>query len=337
VIVSINVVYGSSLSSTLNAHKTGADPSLHFFPSRYFGPSGCILYYLFFFSSCFFLVLSRLVFSSLLLSRLVSSSLLFSCLILSLLRQCDYLGNVCLLARLLVCLSWPVFVCLSVRARLCFLHDLHYCSIHLVAHEHHKSSNRQQRLIDLALQMIKGRGCGVVLAAGLCCILFAASKSSPALAQDVGPQNSTAFGLIRTAANYRAPRTNNDTRILLISDVDDTLTGCNKALQIFNEYWLRVEVPRCSCLVYNTARPTGHLGHTNSGYISLAQSGRFELLRPDVLIACEGTEIWWLGLVLSFVVFSCVMLSCVVLCCILLSCLSLSVSSFLCLVLLSLC
>jgi len=106
----------------------------------------------------------------------------------------------------------------------------------------------------------------------------------------------TVYGWIRPGHNRDVPVPDNDTRILLISDVDDTMTGCNKSLNAFNKFWLEHHVPRNSCLVYNTARPCGYGGvsHSKSGFTHLVGSGRYDLMRPDVLITCEGTEVFWL-------------------------------------------
>lgn len=75
--------------------------------------------------------------------------------------------------------------------------------------------------------------------------------------------------------------------MLLISDIDGTLTGDDEALKLFNQHWLEDQLPRGSVLCYNTARP-------KSFYVEGLRSGELpELLQPDVLIVGEGTEIWF--------------------------------------------
>ena len=108
----------------------------------------------------------------------------------------------------------------------------------------------------------------------------------------------TVYGWARPGHNYQTdPAVNRaNTAVMLISDVDETMTGNNESLDAFNEWWLKEQVPRNSCLVYNTARPCGYEGfsRSKSGFTHLVQSGRFDLMRPDVLITCEGTEVFWL-------------------------------------------
>lgn len=73
--------------------------------------------------------------------------------------------------------------------------------------------------------------------------------------------------------------------MLLISDVDGTLTGDEEGLEHFKRHWLEEQVPRGSILCYNTARSINEL-------VSLIRLKEWpELLQPDVLITGEGTEI----------------------------------------------
>ena len=80
--------------------------------------------------------------------------------------------------------------------------------------------------------------------------------------------------------------------LLLLADVDNTLTGDPPALESFNRFWETVHVPLGSWLCYNTARPCGP-GNTESGYVELVAKKKNPLVVPDVLIAGEGTEIFW--------------------------------------------
>jgi len=74
--------------------------------------------------------------------------------------------------------------------------------------------------------------------------------------------------------------------MLLISDIDGTLTGDGEALKLFKQHWLEDQLPRGSVLCYNTAR--------SKRFFEMGlRSGELpELLQPDVLIVGEGTEIW---------------------------------------------
>ena len=106
----------------------------------------------------------------------------------------------------------------------------------------------------------------------------------------------TVYGWTRHPHDFSASSeaNKNSKALLLISDVDYTMTGDNDSLHTFNEWWLKEQQPRNSCLVYNTARPCGYGGISlsGSGYTHLVQSARYDLMRPDVLITCEGTEVF---------------------------------------------
>lgn len=85
--------------------------------------------------------------------------------------------------------------------------------------------------------------------------------------------------------------------LLLITDVDDTLIGSSTSLKQFNKEWCKFsesEKGKGSFLAYNTARPLGP-GHTGDGFIELVASGKFPIMRPDLIIVSEGTEIYWLS------------------------------------------
>merc|ERR1712000_348380 len=82
-----------------------------------------------------------------------------------------------------------------------------------------------------------------------------------------------------------------DSAVLLISDLDGTLVGDDETLRRFNCHWISQQLPRGSVLTYNTARD-------KPAYVELLHQetqGMPELLRPDVLILAEGTEIWRFG------------------------------------------
>ena len=85
--------------------------------------------------------------------------------------------------------------------------------------------------------------------------------------------------------------------LLLITDVDETLIGDAASLKRFNKEWCKFaesEKGKGSYLAYNTARPLGP-GHTGDGFIELVASEKFPIMRPDLIIVSEGTEIYWLS------------------------------------------
>eukprot|EP00041_Stephanoeca_diplocostata_P004316 m.43041 g.43041 ORF g.43041 m.43041 type:complete len:418 (-) comp15044_c0_seq6:9-1262(-) len=101
----------------------------------------------------------------------------------------------------------------------------------------------------------------------------------------------TPFGRVRPMRGPRSPES-----ILLLSDIDGTLTGAKQGLEEFNSHWLKDEAPQGSYLVYNTARPRGP-GPTKSGYCELVEKhhndNTLHFVVPDALIVGEGTEIYW--------------------------------------------
>lgn len=78
--------------------------------------------------------------------------------------------------------------------------------------------------------------------------------------------------------------------IFLSVDLDGTLVGSPAALAAFNAYWQLHERPLGSVLCYNTARCI-------TDYKRLREKCREQdgtpLLRPDILITGDGTEIRW--------------------------------------------
>ena len=107
----------------------------------------------------------------------------------------------------------------------------------------------------------------------------------------LGRNRLSKFGWERAHSIVRA-NTDANGVLLLLADVDNTLTGDPPALELFNRFWETVHVPLGSWLCYNTARPCGP-GNTESGYVELVAKKKNPLVVPDVLIAGEGTEIFW--------------------------------------------
>ena len=81
------------------------------------------------------------------------------------------------------------------------------------------------------------------------------------------------------------PSTRAPNAMLLISDVDGTLTGDDLALKTFKLHWLEEQLPRGSILCYNTARSA------KCFVDGLRLKNLPDLLQPDVLITADGTEI----------------------------------------------
>ena len=75
--------------------------------------------------------------------------------------------------------------------------------------------------------------------------------------------------------------------MLLISDVDGTLTGDAEALKAFKLHWLEEQLPRGSILCYNTARSMTRF--VDGIHVKELP----DLLQPDVLITGDGTEMWF--------------------------------------------
>ena len=101
----------------------------------------------------------------------------------------------------------------------------------------------------------------------------------------------TTFGWERAVAS--ANERDAEAGLLLLADLDNTLTGDAASLDSFNKFWECVHVPKGSWLCYNTARPCGP-GKTESGYVdALVAKKKYPLVVPDVLIVGEGTAIWW--------------------------------------------
>lgn len=170
-----------------------------------------------------------------------------------------------------------------------------YCSPNLPKLRRH--FGKTAKLVDS--QVVGTTTLRTVVAAGtFAAAVFglATTDSSCFAEEDEISGHHTVYGWIRPGHDPSAPVPGNDNRVLLITDVDATMTGCNESLDTFNRYWIQEQVPRNSCLVYNTARPCGYAGisFSKSGFTHLVMSGRFDLMRPDVLITCEGTEVFWL-------------------------------------------
>ena len=124
---------------------------------------------------------------------------------------------------------------------------------------------------------------GALTAAGGCALMFSSLWSSAEECErDQTPRGT--WGLDRPAV----PASRKDNAVLLVSDLDGTLVGDDRALRKFNWTWLSQYQPRGSILVYSTARD-------KASYMDLLhgnESGKPHLLRPDFLILSEGTEIW---------------------------------------------
>jgi len=87
------------------------------------------------------------------------------------------------------------------------------------------------------------------------------------------------------------------THILVRSTHSTCSIHTQTSLKEFNKEWCKFvnsEGGKGSYLAYNTARPLGP-GHTGDGFIELVASGTMPIMRPDLIIVAEGTEIYWLS------------------------------------------
>ena len=106
-----------------------------------------------------------------------------------------------------------------------------------------------------------------------------------ALAKPASTSNDSDWGCWRPAVQGK-----HKDAVLLLSDIDGTLTGDNDALQKLNDHWLTDQLPRGRVIVYNIARPLhDYLSGLKQEPLCLP------LLRPDVLIVGEGTQVWRFG------------------------------------------
>eukprot|EP00283_Hemiselmis_rufescens_P007714 CAMPEP_0173427940 /NCGR_PEP_ID=MMETSP1357-20121228/7013_1 /TAXON_ID=77926 /ORGANISM="Hemiselmis rufescens, Strain PCC563" /LENGTH=113 /DNA_ID=CAMNT_0014391873 /DNA_START=12 /DNA_END=350 /DNA_ORIENTATION=+ len=75
-----------------------------------------------------------------------------------------------------------------------------------------------------------------------------------------------------------------------MTDLDGTLCGDDQALSELNGYWLEHHVAkRGSMLGYSTGRELPN-------YLNLVKQigdRGVDIMRPDVLVTCDGTQIWW--------------------------------------------
>lgn len=73
--------------------------------------------------------------------------------------------------------------------------------------------------------------------------------------------------------------------VLLVSDLDDTLVGDDRATLAFTQWWLDVGAPAGGRLVYNTGRALDL-------FESLLEEKRHCMVEPDLLISAVGTRIY---------------------------------------------